>query len=226
MTDSNGTTVWLATYEPFGNATVMGNITNNLRMAGQYYDQETNLHYNWNRYYDPRVGRYITSDPIGLLGGLNTYSYVYNNPLRWTDPKGLCVACAVEGIAALCARFSAQCAVAAAATAEAVTGAVSKAGKACGDAAKKFSDRMLSDGGDTADKPPAGSLPIDQTPWSGDHKDIKDGIGAGPADNVKISPDGDVWVQNPDGSWTNGGPAGDYTGSGKPSGRRGNDRDR
>ena len=56
---------------------------------GQYFDSETNLAYNWHRYYDPELDRYITSDPIGLDGGLNTYLYAEANPLRYTDPSGL-----------------------------------------------------------------------------------------------------------------------------------------
>ncbi len=74
------------------------------------------------------------------------------------------------------------------------------------------------------DRLPPGAKPIDKTPWSGDHGEIKDGIGNGPADDTWISPDDHVWSQNPDGTYQDHGPAGDYTGSGKPSGRRGKDR--
>ena len=57
-----------------------------MRFPGQMYDSETGLHYNYFRTYDPNTGRYITSDPIGLRGGLNTYVYVEGNPQNKIDP--------------------------------------------------------------------------------------------------------------------------------------------
>jgi RHS repeat-associated protein len=91
MTDENGGVAWRAMYDPFGDASVdvASTAALNVRFPGQYFDQETGLHYNYFRYYDPDTGRYITSDPIGLDGGLNTYIYVNANPLRFTDPRGL-----------------------------------------------------------------------------------------------------------------------------------------
>ncbi|SAK96404.1 RHS repeat-associated core domain-containing protein [Caballeronia ptereochthonis] len=59
-----------------------------LRFQGQYFDAETGLHYNQYRYYDPDAGRFVTPDPIGLLGGMNLYAYP-PNPGRWIDPMGL-----------------------------------------------------------------------------------------------------------------------------------------
>jgi len=64
-----------------------------LRLPGQYFDKETNTHYNMRRDYDPAIGRYIQSDPIGLRGGLNTYLYVGGDPLRHIDPLGLRALC-------------------------------------------------------------------------------------------------------------------------------------
>jgi len=64
-------------------------VENNLRFPGQYFDQESGLHYNYYRDYDPSVGRYITSDPIGLIGGMNPFLYVYANPLKFADSIGL-----------------------------------------------------------------------------------------------------------------------------------------
>ncbi|MFG5912219.1 RHS repeat-associated core domain-containing protein, partial [Escherichia coli] len=63
-------------------------VEQNLRYQGQYLDRETGLHYNLHRYYDPDVGRFMVTDPIGLRGGLNLYQYA-PNPLGWIDPLGL-----------------------------------------------------------------------------------------------------------------------------------------
>ena len=119
LTDSSAIVVWSADYDPFGKATVNddpdGNgthVTNNIRFPGQYYDSETALHYNYHRYYDPGIGRYLSPDPVLQLQAgvdspevskipyllpymlespleLHNYVYVQNNSLRYGDPKGL-----------------------------------------------------------------------------------------------------------------------------------------
>lgn len=200
LTDAAGVIQTSYTYDPYGNTTTSGQAsTNSFQYTGRENDG-TGLYFYRARYLHPGWQRFISSDPIGLAGGLNTYTYAYNNPLKWTDPTGQFVFVLPAIPPALAALGQAA----------AFVGSAALAGW------------VLSE----ATRPPPGSLPIDQTPWSGDHRDIKTGVGAGPADNVKISPSGDVWVQNPDGSWNNAGPAGDYTGSGKSSGRRGKDRDK
>ncbi len=64
----------------------------NFRFPGQYFDTESELHYNHHRYYDPSLGRYLRPDPIGLAGGVNLYLYAFNNPVNLIDPFGLDVA--------------------------------------------------------------------------------------------------------------------------------------
>lgn len=94
IVNSAGTPVWDWEGAPFGNTPAnqnpngLGTFTYNLRLPGQYYDAETGLHYNTTRDYNPATGRYVESDPIGLLGGVNSYAYVGQNPVIVSDWHG------------------------------------------------------------------------------------------------------------------------------------------
>jgi len=91
---SDNKLAWRWDADPFGtvapnqNPQSLGTFVYNLRFPGQYYESETALSYNYFRDYDPKVGRYIESDPIGLRGGVNAYAYVRGNPLTYRDPSG------------------------------------------------------------------------------------------------------------------------------------------
>ena len=110
VTDSSGNLVWRAEHKAWGRASVSypkvpmtvveGNAVRvvweeqaepvelNIRFQGQWFDEETGLHYNLFRYYDSDVGRFVSQDPIGLEGGVNLYRYAAN-PVNWIDPWGL-----------------------------------------------------------------------------------------------------------------------------------------
>ncbi|QKT04885.1 RHS domain-containing protein [Ectothiorhodospiraceae bacterium 2226] len=115
VTSASGVLLWSARYDAFGKAVVdTAQITNNLRFPGQYFDAETGLHYNYFRYYDSGLGRYLKSDPIGLKGGRNTYIYANANPIRHVDVFGLktdmqCVQDANDGFRKCIDRTTNEC---------------------------------------------------------------------------------------------------------------------
>jgi RHS repeat-associated protein len=90
LTDSSGQVVWSASHAASGRAQqiLIQTVDNPIRLQGQYYDAETGLHYNRNRYYDTHIGSFVSQDPIGLSGGVNPYQYA-PNPIGWIDPLGL-----------------------------------------------------------------------------------------------------------------------------------------
>ncbi|MFZ1984352.1 MAG: RHS repeat-associated core domain-containing protein, partial [Desulfatitalea sp.] len=91
LTDINGAVAWQADYDAFGNARIQKGeeIYQPLRLAGHYYDAESGLHYSAARYYDPRLGRYLSLDPLFLEGGGdNFYAYCDGDPINRIDPHG------------------------------------------------------------------------------------------------------------------------------------------
>jgi RHS repeat-associated protein len=95
-TDALRRVVWTASYDAYGLATEQMEVDGDgrvarvaLRFPGQYFDEETQYHYNYFRNYDPRLGRFLEPDPIGTAGGTNLYAYAELDPLRRTDPLGL-----------------------------------------------------------------------------------------------------------------------------------------
>jgi RHS repeat-associated protein len=82
---------WNAVDDAFGeSAAVASGLEFDLRFAGQFFDAESGLHYNYLRDgYESQTGRYTQSDPIGLAGGISTYGYVGGNPMNAVDPMGL-----------------------------------------------------------------------------------------------------------------------------------------
>jgi RHS repeat-associated protein len=87
--------MWTWFSDPFGtdaanaNPAGAGVFAYNVRFAGQAFDGQAGLHQNYYRDYDPAVGQYVESDPIGLEGGINTYAYVQSDPISLADSLGL-----------------------------------------------------------------------------------------------------------------------------------------
>ena len=89
MTDAQQAIVWRANVSPWGTAQTTGPASLNLRLPGQYYDEETGLHDNWHRTYDPSTGRYLQPDPLGYPDGPDAYLYVSGDPVNRVDSMGL-----------------------------------------------------------------------------------------------------------------------------------------
>ena len=91
MTDIHGNLLWYGEYTAWGrlkkDERVYKNAHQPFRLQNQYFDEETGLHYNLMRYYEPEAGRFVNQDPIGLLGGSNLYRFA-PNAQGWTDPSG------------------------------------------------------------------------------------------------------------------------------------------
>ncbi|MEH8069864.1 RHS repeat-associated core domain-containing protein, partial [Gallibacterium anatis] len=94
LTDEQGKLCWYANYSGWGKVKEEYDLTEEksihqpFRLQNQYADEETGLHYNFFRYYEPNIGRFTQLDPIGLLGGNNLYIFAINI-YKFTDVFGL-----------------------------------------------------------------------------------------------------------------------------------------
>ena len=87
MTDKEGNLLWYGEYTAWGRLKKYERVYP-FRLQNQYYDEETGLHYNFFRYYEPDAGWFVNQDPIGLDGGDNLYWFALNAQ-DWIDPLGL-----------------------------------------------------------------------------------------------------------------------------------------
>jgi RHS repeat-associated protein len=102
LSNSSGQIVEKYRYNAFGQSTILSpsdepretsDVGNPYGFTGeQQFNEADNLVFLRARYYNPRIGRFISRDPIGYKGGLNLYTYCRNNPINYTDPKGRCSA--------------------------------------------------------------------------------------------------------------------------------------
>ena len=93
LSDSSGDSCQSYEYSAYGQVAASDpNFTANLYLfTGRRFDYETGLYYYRARYYNPYIGRFLQTDPIGYGDGINWYAYCGNNPLAYTDPSGLVV---------------------------------------------------------------------------------------------------------------------------------------
>ncbi|MDD5745636.1 MAG: RHS repeat-associated core domain-containing protein [Candidatus Omnitrophica bacterium] len=91
LTDGFANKVVSYEYDVYGALTkTVGTIDNQILFTGRWLDSDTNLYYYRARWYDSEAGRFVSRDPIGVMGGVNLYGYCLNNSIKFNDPKGLC----------------------------------------------------------------------------------------------------------------------------------------